>query len=92
MKLEAITHDGRKWESPDLKPCPFCGSHPIVTFKGNDFTDNRSAKIQCGNCNVSKEVGAITNSLEWCADTLCEWWNERHRPSTTFFGYFELKE
>jgi Lar family restriction alleviation protein len=60
-----------------IRPCPFCGGDAELILRGNTFTKKRNAEIRCGNCNVEMVVGAIRNSLDWCAKTVIAKWNKR---------------
>jgi len=64
-------------ETPDLKPCPFCGNTPVWHLQGNDHSAKRLAIIKCANCGVEMKVGALRNSTEWLCETIINKWNNR---------------
>lgn len=62
-----------------LKDCPFCGNHPELKQKGNNFTKKRSVEIRCKNklCAARQITGALKYSLEWCEEIAIGKWNKR---------------
>jgi transcription elongation factor Elf1 len=54
----------------EILKCPFCNGEPVLTERGNSYSKKRSTEIKCTNCGVEMIVGAISNSLEWCRETV----------------------
>jgi Lar family restriction alleviation protein len=63
----------------ELKPraCPFCGGAADVRRMGNEHTPSRATQITCSQCNTSKKVGAIRNTLDWTTEQCITAWNRR---------------
>jgi len=63
--------------SEKLKPCPFCGSKPIIIKVGNNFTRKKSVRIKCQSCRIERTTGAIRYNIEWCLEEAIKAWNTR---------------
>jgi Lar family restriction alleviation protein len=60
-----------------LLPCPFCGTHPIIKRRGNNFTKKRSITIKCPSCRIERTDAAIHQNMEWLEDVALKNWNQR---------------
>ena len=63
-----------------LKPCPFCGTYPILTFMGNVSTKSRKVEIKCPSCRASMLNAGIRSSAERLARMTIINWNNRVKP------------
>lgn len=55
-----------------LKPCPFCGTQPIMEqYARNGWM------IRCPNCHVELKQKVIRKSMEWLRQVMAETWNKR---------------
>lgn len=61
----------------ELLDCPFCGSKPVAHLIGNQYSSKKYIIIKCKNCNISRKVGAIKNSIEWLEEISIKLWNTR---------------
>lgn len=56
----------------ELKPCPFCGGKPILTYYGPD-----GRLIKCTKCLIQKRQKVLRFSIEWLEEKLIQDWNTR---------------
>ena len=75
---EYMDNSGNEFIADVMLPCPFCGSEPDITFKGNNHTKKRSVTIKCPKCRIQRTDAALRNNHEWCAKVCIEQWNARH--------------
>ena len=61
----------------ELKPCPFCGGEPTVTYIGNEHTKIRFIKIQCSGCRFERTDSALKFGFEWLDGIASAAWNRR---------------
>lgn len=72
-----IDNDGNTHEDFPLKPCPFCGAEPELSFIGNAHTKSRSVKIECNVCGVEITNSVIRNTHGMCLNISVQKWNKR---------------
>lgn len=61
----------------EFLPCPFCGTMPHVTPKGNRHTKKRSVTVKCGTCRVERIDAALTQDFDWLYKIASKNWNRR---------------
>jgi hypothetical protein len=66
-----------KTTAKDLMDCPFCGGKVEIVLRGNDFTNKRSAEIECSYCHTKQATAAKHNTIEWCEEVAIIRWNTR---------------
>lgn len=63
--------------SEELKPCPFCGSTPQLSFVGNEATPKRKAVLKCPGCRIEMVSAGIMSPCLTLALNVVRRWNTR---------------
>jgi hypothetical protein len=66
---------------PELLPCPFCGSAPVIRPQGNEWTKSRRVTIKCPECRIERSDAAIRHDMDWLIAQAIDGWNRRASPS-----------
>jgi len=68
-----------KEQEIELLPCPFCGKHPKMIHKGNDFSKKREIKIKCSelDCRCQMTNATLRHTFSWLEKISAQAWNKR---------------
>lgn len=64
--------------TPELLPCPFCGTEPEMIHIGNEYTKSRKIEIKCPGCRAKLINAAIHHGFDWLEEVTAKAWNKRH--------------
>jgi hypothetical protein len=59
----------------ELKPCPFCGCDPKLTYEGKN-----GIRIKCTGCGMGIKQKVLERSLDWLEGVIVKAWNNRVSP------------
>jgi len=76
-KTKYYPHTENEFEYDEILPCPFCGKHARITFKGNSYTKSRTVEIKCTVCRANMLNATIRHDSEWIAKITIDSWNQR---------------